>query len=349
VWPRSTTICSLPEPLGQEPIAPSNESNKATSPVGSALEIDGGNHDVVTPSREELFKEVLAMTLWRQLAMATYCRATYPYRAWHIRQLCHHGRAPISVLIFHRIADDEINDWTTSTSTFIGAMHWLQDHFELISLAEAQRRMQSDVNHNAAVCVTFDDGYEVNCERALPMLIDEHIPCTYFVTSQPVLEGRIFAHDREARGNSRPNTIEQLRELASAGIEIGAHSRTHPDFGKIADWNVLHDEIVGARDDLQTAIGTRIGYFAFPFGQHENLNPAAFHIAHEAGYDGVLSAYGGYNFAGDDPFHIQRRGVDGPSIRMKNWVVIDPLRQRRIVRFDYGQQSAMGQPHPVGV
>src|SRR5690349_6313592 len=119
-------------------------------------------------SSKNMFMEVTAMPLWRQVAMAWYCRATYPYRTWHSRQLCQRGRAPISVLIFHRIADDEVNDWTTSTATFIEAMHWLQDHFELISLAEAQRRMRSEANHSAAVCVTFDDGYEVNCERALP-------------------------------------------------------------------------------------------------------------------------------------------------------------------------------------
>ncbi|HEY2148285.1 MAG TPA: polysaccharide deacetylase family protein [Pirellulales bacterium] len=280
--------------------------------------------------------------------MAIYCRATYPYRMWHSRQLCQHGHAPISVLIFHRIADDEVNDWTTPTTAFLESMRWLQDHFELISLAEAQRRMKAETNYTAAVCVTFDDGYQVNCERALPMLIDKHIPCTYFVTAQAVLEGRTFAHDRGTHGNSRPNTIQELRDLASAGIEIGAHSRTHADFGQITDRNVLYDEVVGARDDLQTAIGARIGYFAFPFGKHPNLNAAAFHMARDAGYDGVLSAYGGHNFAGDDPFHIQRRGVDGPSIRMKNWVVLDPIRQRRFLRFDYGGPSAMGHPHPAG-
>jgi peptidoglycan/xylan/chitin deacetylase (PgdA/CDA1 family) len=188
----------------------------------------------------------------------------------------------------------------------------------------------------------------VNCERALPVLIDKHIPCTYFVTAQAVLEGRTFAHDHGTRGNTKPNSIGQLRDLASAGIEIGAHSRTHPDFGRISDWNVLHDEIVVAREDLQTAIGTRIGYFAFPFGRHENLNAAAFRIARDAGYDGVLSAYGGYNFAGDDPFHIQRRGVDGPSIRMKNGVVPDPFRERRVLRFDYGRAPVVGRAHSFG-
>ncbi|HKD36737.1 MAG TPA: polysaccharide deacetylase family protein [Pirellulales bacterium] len=306
------------------------------------------NHVVATVLNQAAFKEILAMTLWRQLALNIYRRATLPYRTRHTRQLCQSGHAPISVVVFHRIADDDVNDWSTPTAAFIDSIHWLQDNFELISLAEAQRRMAMNANHRAAVCITFDDGYEVNCERALPMLIEQHIPCTYFVTAQPVFEGRHFAHDRGARGNTQPNTIDELRHLARAGIEIGAHSRTHSDLGQITDANMLKDEIVGARDDLQSAIGTRIRYFAFPFGRHKNLNAAAFHIARSAGFDGVLSAYGGFNFPGDDPFHIQRRGVDGPSVRAKNWVVIDPVRNRRILRFDYGRSSAIGRPRTVG-
>src|SRR5260221_12885654 len=101
------------------------------------------------------------MSLWRQLALAMYCRATYPYRAWHSRHLCQSGRAPISVLIFHRIADDEDNDWTTPTATFFEAIRWLSDHFELISLGEAQRRIRSGSNHSAGGCMTFDAGYAV--------------------------------------------------------------------------------------------------------------------------------------------------------------------------------------------
>ncbi|HUS40387.1 MAG TPA: polysaccharide deacetylase family protein, partial [Pirellulales bacterium] len=55
----------------------------------------------------------------------------------------------------------------------------------------------------------------------------------------------------------------------------------------------------------------------------------------EAGYQGVVSAYGGYNFAGDDPFHLQRMGVDGPMIRLKNLTTLDPFKQWNIPRYDY--------------
>jgi peptidoglycan/xylan/chitin deacetylase (PgdA/CDA1 family) len=133
-----------------------------------------------------------------------------------------------------------------------------------------------------------------------------------------------------------PNTLAELREMARQGIEIGAHTRTHADLGSTFDPAVLHDELVAARDDLQAALGHRVRYFAFPFGRHENLSARAIHLAREAGFAGVCSAYGGYNYPGDDAFHLQRCGVDGPLIRLKNWSTIDPLRNRYIPRFDYG-------------
>ncbi len=288
------------------------------------------------------------MNSWRQLALATYCQVTHPYRVWHRRGLRRSGRSPIGIVIFHRIADDEANDWTTSTATFRDAIHWLSDHFEMISLADAQSRIRAESNDDPAVCVTFDDGYDVNCREALPLLIERRIPCTYFVTTGPVLAGTPFEHDRAMGNHFQPNSIDQLREMATAGIEIGAHSRTHRDFGRITHEDVLFDELVAARDDLQAAVSAPIRYFAFPFGTHENLSEQAFHMARDAGFEGVLSAYGGYNFPGDDPFHLQRKGVDGPLVRIKNWATIDPFRHRRIPRFEYQTRPASPLAAAVG-
>ena len=183
-------------------------------------------------------------------------------------------------------------------------------------------------------CITFDDGYADNCRVALPLLIEERIPCTYFVTTSAVLEGRLFPHDTEMGNHGlAPNTVEQLWELSRAGIEIGAHTRSHANLGQITDPRRLYDELVTSRDELESAVGRRIRYFAFPFGRVENLSSEAFEMAWAAGYEGVCSAYGGWNYPGDNPFHIRRRGVDGPPNRAKNWAMVDPIRSRMLPHF----------------
>ncbi len=173
------------------------------------------------------------------------------------------------------------------------------------------------------------------------------MPCTYFVASWHVLHGEPFAHDRANGHRFAPNTVEELRQFASQGIEIGAHSRSHADIGAIRDIDALYDEVVACGDELSHALGREIRYFAFPFGMHANLQPAAFAMAERAGYEAVCSAYGGYNYPGDDPFHLQRIGGEGPLVRLKNWLSVDPL--KHVERYEYeGDGNGADAPDLVG-
>jgi peptidoglycan/xylan/chitin deacetylase (PgdA/CDA1 family) len=242
------------------------------------------------------------------------------------------------VLFYHRIADDLASPWTMSNRMFERQIRWLKRHFEMVSLAEAQHRVSGDHNHQPCVTITFDDGYADNCRRALPLLIEEKIPCTYFVSSQHVIDGVPFSHDVANGRPLAPNTPRQIRELASSGIDIGAHTRTHADLGRITDPNLLVDELVGARQELEELTSASVRYFAFPYGQHVNLSAPAFQLARSAGYAGVCSAYGGYNLPGDDPFHLQRIPADDSMIQLKNWTTFDPRKLRSTRRYEYQTQ-----------
>jgi len=274
--------------------------------------------------------------LVKRAALPTYFTATWPLRLGYLPWLSIRGQAPVVIVALHRVADDRATPWTTPTDVFRRGVAWLERRFELVSLAEAQRRVNAAENRVPTVSITFDDGYFDNCEVALPLLIDRGIPLTYFVTSDAVLRGACFQHDLMLGQQSRPNTLQQIRELADAGVEIGAHTRTHADLGSIHQNERLYDEVVVARDELQDAIGCRIRYFAFPFGQHANLNRQVFQMAADAGFEAVVSAYGGYNFPGGDAFHLQRPCVDGSLARLKNWALIDPWRLWTISRYAYG-------------
>jgi peptidoglycan/xylan/chitin deacetylase (PgdA/CDA1 family) len=282
------------------------------------------------------------MPLWKQLLLNLYYHATYPARTWNYWHAASHGRLPAIVLYWHRIADDGANPWTVSNATFVRQIRWLQKHFEFVSLDEAQRRMGCNGNSRPCVSVTFDDGYADNCRQAIPLLIQERIPCTYFATVQNVLSGEPFLHDLTMGHRLAPNTLEQLRAMADAGIEIGVHSYTHANLGTVVDQRSLHREIVVARERLQEALGRSTRYFAFPYGQWANLSQAAFDLAKATGYVGVCSAYGGFNFPGDDPFHLQRIPADNVMIRLKNWVMLDP-RKLRTRRFEYRGAGVRGQ------
>ncbi|MDZ7615780.1 MAG: polysaccharide deacetylase family protein [Patescibacteria group bacterium] len=264
------------------------------------------------------------MPLWKWLLLNAYYHGTRPVRWLRLREYALAGRVPAVVLFYHRVADDFSDGWTISNRTFTRQIRWLKRHFNLVSLSEVQRIVRSGENQRPCVSITFDDGYADNCHEAIPLLIKERIPCTYFVTARNVLDGVPFPHDVAAGCPLPPNSLEQLRAMADAGIEIGAHTYTHPDLGRLTDPKKLRHEIVAGGEALADAIGRPMRYFAFPFGQYRNMTPAAFLMAREAGYDAVCSAYGGYNFPGDDPFHIQRIAGDPWTVRLKNWATIDP-------------------------
>jgi peptidoglycan/xylan/chitin deacetylase (PgdA/CDA1 family) len=267
-----------------------------------------------------------ALPRWRRSLVAAWYYGTLAYRMAAAATAARVGRSPVMVLFYHRVADEHPNAWTISTADFRRHLDWLAPRFDLVSLAEAQRRI-AEGNHRPAVSITFDDGYADNSRFALPLLIERRIPCTYFVSLEHVSTGRPFPHDSDAGRPLAPNTIEELRELATAGIDIGGHTRTHADLGSIADPNLLYDELIAATRELEDAVGHAVRYFAFPYGQPGNLTGAAMQLAREHGLWGVCSAWGAYNVPGDDPFHLRRIHADA-DIRFKNWLTVDPRKTR---------------------
>ena len=274
------------------------------------------------------------MSPWRSLLLQLYYYGSYPLRVEAARRRRVAGMAPVMGLFYHRIADDRANAWTASTRGFARQIRWLKRNFDLVSLSEAQQRIRSGFQARPSITITFDDGYADNCRFALPLLLAERVPFTYFVTTRNVITGEPFQHDVASGCPLAPNTVDQIRDLARAGVEIGAHTRTHPNLGAIDDPDRLYDEIVGGRQELEQIAETEVRYFAFPFGQHDNLNRHAFRLARDEGFAGVCSAYGGFNFPGDDPFHVQRIPVDDDLIRLQNWVTLDPRKLNTVHRYD---------------
>ncbi len=240
------------------------------------------------------------------------------------------------ILFYHRVADEIPNDWTMCCQAFAAQIAWLRQRFDLVSLAEAQARIASGRNQLPTACITFDDGYADNYRFAIPLLLKCGIPFTYFVSTNHVLRGEPFPHDVAAGRPLAMNTLAQLREMVAADVEIGAHTRSHADLGGSLTTEQIANEIVGSKRDLEGALGKPVRYFAFPFGLHQNLSTKAFRVAFEAGFAGVCSAYGGYNFPGDDPFHLRRFHADEEFIRFKNWMTVDPRKVRVHRDFDPG-------------
>jgi len=229
------------------------------------------------------------------------------------------------------------NPWTISRQAFQRQVEWLKAHVDLVSMSDIQSIVREGKNRRIAVHITFDDGYADNCDFAIPMLLSNRIPFTYFVTQENIVQGQPFLHDQNRGQALQTNTLDQIRSLVRAKVTMGAHTRTHPDLSRIESPQILFDEVVTSRDELQDLLQCTIPYFAIPFGQHRHLTKEVFRLARAQRTLGVCSAYGGYNLPGGDDFHIQRIHGDPEFIRFVNHVSDDPM-QRCVSRFEYRYQ-----------
>jgi peptidoglycan/xylan/chitin deacetylase (PgdA/CDA1 family) len=130
------------------------------------------------------------------------------------------------------------------------------------------------------LAITFDDGMTSVMTRAAPILAEFGIPWSVFVVSAWV----------EGRGSFAQGTFLDWQELAQlTGIaEIGSHSATHPDFGRLESDRLEH-ELGESRRVIQRKLGVSCNSFAIPFGQSVNWTPAAQLAAGRAGYDLVYA------------------------------------------------------------
>lgn len=282
------------------------------------------------------------MTLLTNCLVETYYLATLPARRRAAIDRAARQKEPVRVMFYHRVADEHPNDWTISTRAFARQIRWLRSRFDIVSLAEAQARITADRNRFPTACITFDDGYADNLRFAVPLLLKHELPFTYFVTTNNVLGKRPFPHDVKAGQPLEPNTPNQIRVLANVGVEVGAHTRTHADLGGPSVTPAqLNDEIAGSKRELENIIGREVRCFAFPYGMPENMSTESFRVAKQAGYRAVCSAYGGYNFPGDDPFHIRRFHADPGMARFKNWLTVDPRKLNNVCQFNPGNYQSM--------
>lgn len=86
----------------------------------------------------------------------------------------------IRTLLYHRVINLEMDTHLLAVSeeNFYNQMRWLKARYPIIKFDADWDSVKED-----AICITFDDGYKDNFERAIPILEELEIPATIFVSS----------------------------------------------------------------------------------------------------------------------------------------------------------------------
>jgi peptidoglycan/xylan/chitin deacetylase (PgdA/CDA1 family) len=176
-------------------------------------------------------------------------------------------------------------------------------------------------------CVTFDDGYSNVKRLAFPILVEMGVPATVFVVTDCV--GKTNEWD-ELKGDRTEGIlgVEDLREMALSGWEIGSHTITHPHLTELSD-DALREEVAGSKTAIEEDLNLPVTSFAYPYGDWDQRVHQA--VA-DAGYSYAVTTNRGVVTTSGDPLSI-------PRINMR-WNTYGGLLLRKI-----GKAQRL---HPVG-
>jgi peptidoglycan/xylan/chitin deacetylase (PgdA/CDA1 family) len=101
-------------------------------------------------------------------------------------------------------------------------------------------------------------------------------------------------------------TSAEVKAMRQAGMQIGAHTVSHPILARLTD-EQARQEIGDSKRFLEQLLGERITVFAYPNGKPgEDYSPQSVEVVRRLGFDAAVSTQWGASRMGDDPLQIKR-------------------------------------------
>lgn len=212
----------------------------------------------------------------------------------------------IPILLYHSVHDDpppSFKPWAVSRALFEAHLDKLVElNVVGLSIAQLMELIQtgSPVPKRVAV-LTFDDGFSDFAANAWPLLKARGLPATLYVTAG-VVGGRSEWLEPIGAGQIPMLEKAEILALAQDGVEIGAHSMTHPQLDCIGR-EQARNEIFGSKLALESLLGRPVDSFAYPHGYHDR---AIKKMVADAGYTSAAAVRNALSHSQDDRFALAR-------------------------------------------
>ena len=183
----------------------------------------------------------------------------------------------IPVLMFHDLVveRDRKSLWyDCSVSEFTEILDFIElDGRTVISLNDLYEHLTSGKKvPEKSIVLTFDDNYQSFYDLAWPIVQKYKIPVAMFVHTG-------FVGKTEGRPKMSWETLKTL--VQDPLFTVGGHTINHYEDLKDRDLNVQRDELTISKADLETNLGIKIDYLAYPNGSNGEDTQI---LALEAGY-----------------------------------------------------------------
>jgi peptidoglycan/xylan/chitin deacetylase (PgdA/CDA1 family) len=235
----------------------------------------------------------------------------------------------IPILTYHNFTGDEGSSYKINIVEFEKQMDYLATHnYSVISLSELLKGLRNNQLPLRPIVITIDDGFKSTFTLAYPVLKKYNFPAALFIYTNFIEK------------NNGSLTWEEIREMTKNNIEIGSHTLSHCNLLKYEkDENYeaylarIRREIFLSKEILESKIGSKAKFFAYPYGVY---SPIIKNLVIQAGYEGILNANSMNNTLTANPFSLNRQIIFGQSsfnsfIRILNQL---PLKTSQIFPYD---------------
>ena len=176
----------------------------------------------------------------------------------------------VPILMYHEIAGraETASRLAVSPANFAAQLDYLRRAgFTTMTAAALSARLATGIGPlpDRPIVLTFDDGYADFHSRAMPLLDRHGFTATLFVTTG-------WEQDAGLRPSAPGRMLNrtQLAEAAAAGVEIAAHTRSHPQLDQLPE-QLVRDELYSSKRWLEDEIGLAVPGLAYPFGYSNAL------------------------------------------------------------------------------
>ena len=175
----------------------------------------------------------------------------------------------------------------------------------LVKKTRSTEGFQNLINEKSKYAtITFDDGSKSVYSNGLKVMAANGVRGAVFMVSG--LIGGLNDWDIK-NGENRDEMLaaNELKEMINYGIEIGAHTKTHPRLTQISH-DKAFNEIAASKKDLENLLGININFFAYPYG---DFNEEVAALVKKAGFLGACITKTGIVKRGADFFALKRVAI----------------------------------------
>ena len=193
-------------------------------------------------------------------------------------------------LIYHSIKQSPESIFDSSEEQFRNHISFLKkNNFNFLST-------DSEFSEASTLSISFDDGLLDNLKFAAPILVENKIPFTVFVSSSFILEGC-----------KNYLSIRDLKELALLpGVTIGAHGHRHVPLATLPATQI-REELRISKMEIENMLGRKINSLSYP---HGSTNQLICNEVKNIGYEKAYSSFVGANFQHTNPFQLKRNEMN---------------------------------------